>query len=82
MDEFLLVFLGDKTFNSADVSELVKSCLGDSFDMADESQIWVYQHSKVTNLLSGFQSTSLKIFSNADPLLFATKQNNLSFVLI
>jgi len=39
MDEFLLVFLGEKTFNSVDVSELVKSCLGLSFDVAAESQI-------------------------------------------
>jgi len=33
MDEFLLVFLREKTFNSVDVSELVKSCFGDSFDV-------------------------------------------------
>ena len=52
MDEFLLVFLGEKTFNSVNVSELVKSCLGDSFGVAAESQILVYQHSKVTNLVS------------------------------
>jgi len=61
MDEFLLIFLGEKTFNSVDVFELVKSCLGDSFDVAAES---------------------LKVFTNADPLLFATKQNDLSFVFI
>ena len=28
MDEFLLIFLGEKTFNSVNVSEMVKSCLG------------------------------------------------------
>ena len=39
MDEFLLIFLGEKTFNSVYVSEMVKSCLGDSFDVAAESQI-------------------------------------------
>ena len=39
MDEFLLVFLGEKTLNSVDVSEMIKSCLGDSFDVAAESQI-------------------------------------------
>ena len=39
MDEFLLVFLGEKTFNSVNVSELVKNCLDDSFDVAAESQI-------------------------------------------
>ena len=82
MDEFLLVFLGEKTFNSVNVSEMVKSCLGDSFDVAAESQIWVYQHSKVTNLVSDCKGPSLKVFTNADPLLFATKQNDLSFVLI
>jgi len=27
MDEFLLVFLGEKTFNSLDVSEMVKTAL-------------------------------------------------------
>ena len=42
MDEFLLVFLGEKTFNSVDVSELVKSCLGDSFDVAAESQKFLH----------------------------------------
>ena len=82
MDEFLLVFLGEKTFNSVNVSEMVKSCLGDSFDVAAESQIWVYQNSKVTNLVSNCRAPSLKVFTNADPLLFATKQNDLSFVLI
>ena len=39
MDEFLLVFLGKKSLNSVNVSELLKSCLGDSFDVAAESQI-------------------------------------------
>jgi len=39
MDEFLLVFLGEKTFNSVDVSELVESCLRGGFDGAAESQI-------------------------------------------
>ena len=39
MDEFLLIFLGEKTFNSVNVSEVVKSCLGASFDVAAESQI-------------------------------------------
>ena len=34
MEELLL---GEKTFNSFDVSELVKSCLGDSFDVAAET---------------------------------------------
>ena len=80
MDEFLLIFLGEKTFNSVNVSEMIKSCLGDSFDVAAESQIWVYQSSKVMNLVS--KGPSLKIFTNADPLLFATEQNDLSFVFI
>ena len=81
MDEFLLVFLGEKTFNSVNVSELIKSCLGDSFDVAAESQIWVYQHSKITNLVSDCKGPSFKVFTNADPLLFATKQNYLSLGL-
>ena len=76
------VFLGEKTFNSVNVSELVKICLGDSFDVAAESQISVYQHSKVTNLVSDCKGPSLKVFTNADPLFFATKQNDLSFVFI
>ena len=37
---------------------------------------------KVTNLVSDCKGPSLKVFTNADPLLFATKQNDLSFVLI
>ena len=60
--------------STVDVSELVKSCLGDSFD--------VYQHSTVTDLVSDCKGPSLKVFANADPLLFATKQNDLSFVFI
>ena len=39
IDEFLLVFFGEKTFNSVNVSEMVKRCLGDSFDVSAESQV-------------------------------------------
>ena len=71
-----------QNIHATQTNKLVKSCLGDSFDVAAESQIWVYHHFKVTNLVSDCKGPSLKVFTNTDPLLFATKQNDLCFVFI
>ena len=47
--------------------KLIEGCFGDGFEMTAEGQIWVYQHTKVSDLV---------------PLLFIAKNNYLSFVLI
>ena len=42
MDEILLVFLGHQTLDSGYIFKMIEGCFGDCFDMAGESEIWVY----------------------------------------
>ena len=60
MDEFLLVCLGEKTFNSVDVSELVKSCLGDS------STPFCELFERSVQKLSNLEMSSFQVFTACD----------------